>query len=170
MNKNIYLSRIFLLFTFCFLLFTSIASAKPIEGGVTYTVDSARQYLQEGLPQGINIPDKYYQVQTDNIDKMVTSYNNNGEVVGVTVQYINEPTKAYIYKRGNLTYVEYYDKPVSIFPHRGYRYNLDGGIVSSSLSVSKNESFRFDSKGKLIAHSVNGIIYDENQNVIGSGK
>lgn len=161
---------LFLLLTFCFLHFALCTPAIELQGGVNYTVDSARSYLESGTPDGVEISDKYYTLQAQNVEKMVTSYNNAGEVVGVTVQYINEPMKAYIYKRGDLAYVETYDKPISKYPHRGYRYNLGGELVSSSLTVSKKEMFRFDARGKLIAHSVNGVIYDENGNIIGSGK
>lgn len=162
------MKKIFL--TLLLITLTSHAFAVELQGGVAYTVDSARKYVQDGLPDGFEIPDKYYQVQTSNVEKMVTSYDNEGKVVGVTVQYINEPRRAYIYKKSNLAYVEIYDKPVNIYPHRGYRYNLDKQLVSSSLTVSKKELFRFNPSGKLIAHSVNGTIYDENGNVIGSGK
>lgn len=154
-------------------LFTNsqaLAESRIISGGVSFTVDSARDYIQQGLPNGVEIPDKYQQLQPDNVEKMVTSYNNEGKVVGVTVQYINEPKKAYIYKNGNLAYVETYDKPVNIYPHRGYRYDLDGHLVLTSLTVSKNELFRFNTNGSLIAHSINGVIYDEKGNIIGNGK
>lgn len=161
---------LFLLSAFFILIFSPRGWTTELKGGVTYTVDSARSYLESGTPDGVDISDNYYKVQAQNVEKMVTSYNNAGEVVGVTVQYINEPMKAYIYKKGDLAYVETYDKPVNVYPHRGYRYNLGGELVSSSLTVSKKEMFRFDAKGKLIAHSVNGIIYDEKGNVIGNGK
>lgn len=152
-------------------IFSNTVTATELQGGVKYNVDSAREYIQDGLPGGVEIPDNYYQLQTDNVDKMVTSYNNSGDVVGVTVQYINENTKAYIYsKSGRLIYMDQYDKPVSIYPHRGYRYNLDGKLILSSLTVSKNEMFRFSPDGKLLVHSINNIIYDENGNVIGHGK
>lgn len=162
--------RNFLYLIIILLIFAKAVNAAVIEGGVSYTVNSAREYLQDGQPNGVDIRDDYYQIQADKVAKMVTSYNNSGEVVGVTVQYINEPTKAYIYKNGHLAYVETYDKPISIYPHRGYRYNLDNQLVSTSLSVSKSELFRFDSNGKLLVHSVKGVIYDENGNVIGHGK
>lgn len=155
----------------CFLIFVPMVSAVEIQGGVKFDVDSAREYLQEGQPDGADISDNYYQLQADNVEKMVTSYNNSGEVVGVTVQYINEPTRAYIYnKNKKLIYTEKYDKPVTLYPHRGYRYDLDGKLILSSLTVSKNEMFRFSPDGKLIAHSINNIIYDENGNVIGHGR
>lgn len=168
MRLCVYASLHLLLLNVFFLI--SNVFATELQGGVSFTVDSAREYLQNGLPDGINIPDNYYQFQAKNVEKAVTSYNNSGEVVGLTVQYINEPAKAYIYKNNKLVYIETYDKPISIYPHRGYRYNLDNQLISTSLSVSKNELFRFDSEGKLLVHSVNGVIYDENGNVIGSGK
>lgn len=160
-----------LLFAFFLLPFTSTAQAMELQGGVKYSVDSARDYIQEGLPDNVNIPEKYYQLQSDNVEKTVYSYNNAHEIIGITVAYINEPAKAYIYnKNGTLIYMDKYDKPVNAYPHRGYRYDLNGKLILTSLTVSKNELFRFSPSGSLLVHSVNGVIYDENGNVIGSGK
>jgi len=146
------------------------AQAMELEGGVKYTVDSARDYVQEGQQNNIEISGPF-KFSAKNTEKVVYSYNNSGEVIGITVQYINEPTKAYIYDRNKtLIYIDKYDKPVSIYPHRGYRYDMDGKLNLSSLTVSKNEMFRFAPGGKLIAHSVDGIIYDEDGNVIGTAK
>lgn len=162
-----------LLFTlsFCISHFTFCASAAELNGGVSFNVNSAREYIQSGQPASIDIPELYYKFQASNVEKVVTSYNNAKEVVGITVQYKGEPNKAYVYgPNNNLIYVDKYDKPVNIYPHRGYRYNMDGKLILTSLTVSKNELFRFSPRGNLIAHSVNGIIYDENGNKIGSGK
>ena len=154
----------------CFLLFANSAFAKAIEGGVSFTVDSARDYIQQGQNNNTAISGPF-QLQEDNVEKTVYSYNNSGEVIGITVQYVNEPTKAYIYnKNKNLIYMEKYDNSTNIYPHRGYRYDLSGKLNLTSLSVSKNEHFRFSPEGKLIAHSINGVIYDENGNIIGHGK
>lgn len=160
-----------LTFLFC-LTFFSLAKAAPLEGGVSFDVNSARQYVQDGEFDNPDLSGpNYFEGEGKSTERVVYSYNNNGEVVGITVQYINEPKKAYIYnKNRQLISVDIYDKPINIYPHRGYRYNLDKKLILTSLTVSKNELFRFDPKGKLIAHSVNGIIYDENGKVIGSGK
>lgn len=162
----------FILFLLILFLSASCKSqALELQGGVAFTVDSARDYLEQGQPNGVNFSDKYYKLQANNTGKVVYSYNNAGDVIGITVQYTNEPNMAYIYdKDKNLIYIDKYDKPVNIYPHRGYRYNLEGKRILSSLTVSKNEMFRFDPEGNLIAHSVNNIIYDENGNVIGHGK
>lgn len=158
----------------CFLLFLltiTPALAVEIQGGVSFDVNSAREYVQEGQPDGVDIPDAYYQFQANNTEKVVYSRNNEGQVIGITVQYINEPAKAYIYNPNRkLIYVDKYDKPTNVYPHRGYRYDLTGKLILTSLTVSKNEMFRFSPNGKLIAHSINGIIYDENGNIIGRGK
>ncbi len=150
---------------------TAVVFATELQGGVSFTVDSARNYVQEGQPDNVSISKSYYQFQKNNTKKIVYSYNNSGDTVGITVQYKGEPKKAYIYNKNNkLIYIDYYDKPVNIYPHRGYRYNMDGKLILTSLTVSKNEMFRFSPNGNLLAHSVNGIIYDENGEIIGKGK
>lgn len=156
-----------------FLFFANAASqvyADVLEAGIKYDVKAAREYLQDGQVDSINITGPFEFV-AQNIKQVVYSYNNSGDVIGITVEYINEPNRAYIYDRNKrLIYVDKYDKPVNIYPHRGYRYNLDGKLDLTSLSVSKNEQFRFSPDGRLIAHAKNGVIYDENGNVIGKAK
>lgn len=161
--KNI---RIYVLI---FLLTAGSVFATEIQGGVSFTVDSAREYVQEGQADNITVSG-HAQFENDNtVKKALYSYNNEGDVVGITVLYKNELNKAYIYGPSKqLKYVEKYDKNVDVYPHRGYRYNLDGKLVVTSLTVSKNELFRFSPDGKLIVHSINGVIYDENGNVIGT--
>lgn len=158
---------------FSILLFASASSsvyAEVIEGGVKYDVAAARAYLKDGQVDSINISGPF-EFEAKNTKQVVYSYNNSGDVIGITVEYINEPNRAYIYGRNKqLLYVDKYDKPVNIYPHRGYRYDLDGQLILTSLTVSKKEQFRFSPDGKLIAHAVNGIIYDENNNVIGKAK
>lgn len=161
----------FLLAIILFFICVGGSQALELQGGVAFTVDSARDYLEEGQPGWVDFSDKYYKFHADNTEKVVYSYNNSGDTIGITVQYINEPQKAYIYnKKGNLIYVDKYDKSVNIYPHRGYRYDLSGNLILSSLTVSKDEMFRFSPDGKLIAHSINNVIYDENGNIIGHGK
>lgn len=159
-----------IILTLFLLVFSPLVYAKPLEGRVSYTVDSARAYVKEGQQDSINISGPF-EIQANSVKKAVRSYNNSGDVIGITVEYVNEPTKAYIYnKNGKLIYLDKYDRDVDIYPHRGYRYNLDGKLILTSLTVSQKEMFRFSPAGKLIAHSINGVIYDENGNVIGHGK
>ena len=153
------------------LIFPHCVFATEIQtGGVSYDVNSAREYVKEGQVDSVNVSGPF-QLEESNIEKTVYSYNNAGDVVGITVQYINDSKRAYIYDRNKkLIYMEKYDKPTSVYPHRGYRYNLDGKLDLTSLSVSKNEHYRFSQDGTLIAHSINGIIYDENGHILGKAK
>lgn len=163
MKKIIYL-------VMTFLILSHSVFSMEIQGGVKYDVDSAREYLQEGQSNNAEITG-HYKFEAKNTEKVVYSYNNAGDIVGITVQYINEPTKGYIYdKRGNLIFMDKYDRSVNLYPHRGYRYKMDGSIDLATLTVSSKEQFRFTPDGRLLAHALNGIIYDENKNIIGSSK
>lgn len=145
------------------------AFSLELEGGIKYSVDEAREYVQEGQTNSIDIVGHATFDENDsNIEKIVYSYNNSREVVGVTVQYKGEINRAYIYVKNKLKYVDKYDRNVDYYPHRGYRYNIGGELVSTSLSVTKKEHFRFTPDGKLLAHSINGVIYDENGKAIGT--
>lgn len=162
------MKKLIYLFTFL-LIFLSHTFAIELEGGVSFNVNSARKYVKEGQVDSIKISDHYYFEQNDSVGKVVYSNNKSGKVIAATVQYKDDPTTAYIYSNYNtLIYVEKYDKSINLYPHRGYRYNLEGKLVSTSLTVSSDELFRFTPEGKLLAHSVKGIIYDENGKKIGS--
>ncbi len=163
------MKKLFYLFIFLALLITPAFSIE-VDGGVSYTVDTARDYVNQGQTDNVDVSGPV-QFKGENTQKVVYSYNNDGEVVGITVEYINNPKKDYIYnKNKKLIAVDIYDKPIDTYPHRGYRYDLSGSLLLKSLTVSKNEMFRFAPDGHLIAHSKNGIITDEDGNVIGSGK
>lgn len=152
-------------------LITGASLAVELQGGVSFDVKSARDYIQQDQVDNMEISGPLVFEKNNTVEKMVYSYNNNGQITGITVQYKGEPAKAYIYNKNNkLIYIDKYDKSVDVYPHRGYRYNLDGKLILTSLTVSKKEMFRFSPSGNLIAHSVNNIIYDENGNIIGHGK
>lgn len=155
-------------FTLLMLFVPSFSFAMQLEGGVKFDVDSARDYVQEAQQNNIQIVGHATFDRTQPISKLVYSYNNYHAIVGITVQYKGEPNMAYIYGPDNrLIYVDKYDKDVNLYPHRGYRYNLAGELVDTSLTVSRTEKYRFSPDGKLIAHSLNGVIYDENGKAIG---
>lgn len=164
-----YMKKIICLFILLMLSNSSFA-AQIQQGGVSFNVNSAREYVQEGQQDTADISGPY-KFEINNVERVIYSRNNSGELVGITVQYINDPYRDYIYnKNKELIAMDVYDRPINVYPHRGYRYNLEGKLILTSLTVSKNEMFRFDPDGSLIAHSVNGIIYDENGRIIGNGK
>src|SRR5574344_1071274 len=151
----------------CSVLTFQTSFAKMIEGGVTYNVDSAREYVQEGIPSNFTFTGHAYFKKNSNVQKDLYTYDTNGSVIGITVLYKGENDVAYIYGWDfNLKYVDKYDRNVNIYPHRGYRYDLNGNLILTSLTVSKKELFRFTPTGELLVHSVNGVIYDENGKII----
>lgn len=165
------MKKILYLFVIIFALCNSSAFADNISGGVSYTVTSARKYVQSGQVNEIAPPKKYLVfVNGSNIEKITYSYINSDQILGRTVVYKGDSTIAYIYDGTNdkLKYIDKYDKNINVYPHRGYRYDLKGKLILTSLTISKNEQFRFTPEGKLLAHAANGIIYDENGNVIGN--
>lgn len=145
--------------------------ADSISGGVNYTVNSARQYVQSSQVNKID-PLKSHLVFQDqgNVEKITYSYIYEDQKMAKTVVYKGESTTAYIYDGtiNKLMYIDKYDKNINIYPHRGYRYNLEGKLVLTSLTIDNNEQYRFSPGGKLLAHSQNGTIYDEQGNVIGN--
>lgn len=150
------------------LLITNSSLAAELKGGVSYDVKSARQYVQEGQVDTIDVSAHPFFNQDQSVAKVVYSYNNKGDIIAATVQYKSDPTMAYIYGRDNkLIYIDKYDRNVNLYPHRGYRYNLYGKLILKSLTVSENELFRFSPDGKLEVHSINGVMYNENGRVIG---
>jgi len=162
------MKKILTLFVIIFTLSLQ-AQAFELNGGVAFDVATARDYLQEGQVDEIQISGPERFEYSRNIKNLVYSYNNQKQIIGITVQYENEPDTGYIYDSDyNLIYIDKYDKPVNIYPHRGYRYNLEGKLILKSLTVSKKEQFRFTPNGKLLVHSVNGVIYDEEGKEIGT--
>lgn len=160
------MKKVLLLF---FFLLSLPACAMQLQGGVYYDVNSARDYVFEEIPK-FQYSGYLNFERNSEIEKIVYSHNTNGEIIAITVLYRKEMNKAYVYGTDKkLIYVDIYDKNVNLYPHRGYRYDLKGNLILTSLSVSENEHFRFDPDGNLIAHSINNVIYDEKGRVIGSG-
>ncbi|MFA7658768.1 MAG: hypothetical protein WCY19_04985 [Candidatus Gastranaerophilaceae bacterium] len=141
--------------------------ATELQGGISYTVDSAREYIQQGQvndigPQG----HLYYDGNSYNAD-VIYGYNSNNVPIGFDVRFKDDLTISYTYGMDNrLRSIAKYDKPSDTYPHRGYIYNTGGKLIKTTLMVSKNNGFAFTPNGKLITHMVNGIGYLGNTNII----
>ena len=157
---------------FIILFFASDSFSATLEGGVKYDTQSAREYVFSEIPQfKLQADTPYFFKRGANVEKVIYTYDNFNKIIGITVQYKNELNKAYIYDSDkNLIYIDIYDKNTNVYPHRGYRYNMQGKLILTSLSVNRDEHFRFDYHGNLIAHSINNVIYDEKGNKLGTSK
>ena len=149
------------------LIFSQIAFADELQGGITYDVNSARVYVQDGQVSDIGQQSNLYYSSNGSDADIRYGYKANNVPDGFVVRYKDDLTRAYIYGMDNkLKYVDKYDKSSDIFPHRGYKYAPSGKLVNTSLSISKGNSFVFTPKGKLIARFVDGIGYLGNTNIV----
>lgn len=165
------MKKIIYLFVIIFALCNLAVFADSVSGGVSYNITSARKYLQSGQVNEIAPPKKYLLfVNGSNIEKITYSYITSDQILGRTVVYKDDSTIAYIYDGATdkLKYVDKYDNDINVYPHRGYRYDLKGKLILTSLTLSENEQYRFTPDGKLLAHAANGIIYDASGNIIGN--
>lgn len=149
------------------LLFTQSAFATELQGGISFDVNSARQYVQQGQiddigPQG----HLYYDGNSSNAD-IIYTYSANNVPIGFNIQYKDDLTTSYVYGMDNrLRYIDKYDKPTNIYPHRGYRYTPDGKLYNTGLTISKYNGFIFKPNGKLRTRIVNGFCYLGNTNIL----
>lgn len=164
----------------CLLIFMFLVlpvQAVTLEGSVTYTVEQAREEafkdVEWKIPKKVII--KYL------IDDHYSFYKKLNHVPHTNVwsdrystyfpkgayahRFFDNMDYAFYYnKRGHLTHIE--KGLSSSYPHKTYKYNLKGKLVSVSLNVSGDESFVFRPDGELMGHWKGKIGYDKDGNEI----
>lgn len=155
--------------------------AKTLEGGITYTVDSARTILFDNAPG--NMPEhllKSYYIDPDYRDnKDFIKYGINPEgknltvfkkgklkiAYAVTYKDMKEFTFYYLKLGGALAAVDvlfpYSKNQKEKYPLKVYKYNNKGKLLSAGFQVSENEAFLYNKDKKLIIHLINDTGYDE---------
>lgn len=144
------------------------AFSQELQGGVTYDVNSARAYVQEGQEDTIFVGNNFYfdGVNAKDVDVMYV-YNSNGTPNSFNVRYKDDLKRSYCYGMNNkLIDVAKYDKDSTIYPHRVYTYAPDGKLINTSLMISKGNGFVFTPKGKLVVRIVDHTGYLGNTNII----
>lgn len=151
---------------FCLLTLCMPVSAQTLQGGVTYTEETARQTAFEGVNKYCPFPN----VKAFNRSLFVAAIDNNDVI---SIQEFNTklakaiPFKvtAVIYK-DNPNYVYYYEKQnkgykglaVEVisgdsYPVKTVKYDAKTGkLLSVGLTTSPDDDFSFDADGKLLAH------------------
>lgn len=143
------------------------AFSQELQGGVTYDVNSARAYVQDGQQSDIGQQSNLYYSSNGNDADIIYIYDTNGVPNAFVAQYKDDNRKAYFYGMNNkLQYVDKYDKPPEVYPHRAYRYTTKGKLATTALMTSKNNGFVFTPKGKLTVRLVDGVGYLGNSNII----
>lgn len=151
---------------FCLLALCLPVSAQTLQGGVSYTEETARQEAFEGVKPlsivysvGWESPKYFFDLKAQN--NVIGIPKSNPRVKGIplpfsfySVIYEDEPNKEYIYTK-------YYDKYRilatisgdinSPYPQKYLKYDRYGHLLSIEFNTGY-ESFVYDAKGKLIAH------------------
>ena len=78
---------------------------------------------------------------------------------------MNRAETYYYTPDGTLKNIELYFLNQS-YPLRSAKYNIDGTLDSTTISISKDEQFVFDKNKKLLAHWIGKNCYDEHGQLI----
>ena len=81
------------------------------------------------------------------------------------VVYLEDPLYSWYYSN-NGRLINFMQKESELFPTVFVKFKPDGSVANRGIKVSENESFIFSPEGKLIAHWMNTICYDKDNNII----
>lgn len=173
------MKRIIILLFFLFLTIQP-SSALTLEGGVTYTVETARAAAFDNID---------YQIAEDEYSQYLTNFYNLSDMqdmkngifrVGVGtfsprrlvpffqrnritlygVQYDSNPNKKFYYTpNGKLFKFDIHDNKGK-YPYKALSYDNKGRLVSSHLVISNSESYLFDNNKKLVGHWIGNQFYN----------
>lgn len=177
----------FVLFLFFSLLFVLPVFAEEtilLTGSVAYTVESAREIAFDGVSLKIDkseiIP---FRIDENNKENKIALKNNltvkgrtimafymyGGKVNGYVVTYDERPEYSYYYTIGGyLVAIDVDDKfQENMFPYKIGKYSpLTGNLISIALYVSDDEQYAYTKDGKLKAHWVGSVAYNEKGKII----
>ena len=169
MKKFICLLIIFV-FTGC------AAQSVTLSGGVSYTVNEARQIAFDGVPKKIDMSkykeyfvDKNYEKNQELLDRGKTRYRDR-ELTKFSdgsygILYKTNKSRAYYYdKKGLLTGIDFIEN--GEYPKRSLKYIKNGELDSICIFVSGDEQFLFEITGELGAHWIGNNCYNEKGELI----
>ena len=147
-----------------------------LEGGVTYTVESARKEAFSGVKYKIPVSSFKKYMQDPNFeenkaaiaagkadlgDRKIGWFSDGG----YGVVYKKNKYNVYFYdKKGNL---EGFDVRSSLVcPTKTYKYTNKGKLENVVFDVSLTETFIFDLKGELKSHWIGDNCYDKSGKII----
>ena len=164
MKKFICLLIIFV-FTVC------AAQSVTLSGGVSYTVNEARQIAFDGVAQKIDMSkykeyfvDKNFEKNQELLDRGKTRYRDRELTKfsdgAYAISYKDNKSIGFYYdKKGHLElidFIEYRD-----YPKRSFKYDRNGKLDSIALVVSGDEQYLFEPTGELGAHWIGKNCYNE---------
>ena len=166
---------------FLILLFTAMPAAlseTTLQGGVVYTVESARKLAFEGLDFKLDKKEIKPYLYDENNEENRTALKYNiqpkdryimgfetakGFVKGYVVVYNSRPQYAYYYSTsGYLVAVDVDNKQQEgKYPYKIGKYSaISGKLISIALYISEDEQFAYTKDGKLKAHWIGDTGYN----------
>ena len=167
------MKKLLCLLIFVFLVFP--VNAVTLEGSVTYTVEQAREEafrdVEWEIPKKMLLKhrkDPNYRVHvvakkySQNVltDRYITFFSSGS----YAYSYFDSPEYGYYFnERGNLTSIgKGYSEE---YPHKTYKYDLKGKLITVTFNVSVEECFIFLPNGELIGHWIGETCYDTDGNI-----
>lgn len=177
-----------LLFTLFSVGLSVSAEDTVLQGSVQYTVESARKLAFDGLD--LKLDKKLiepYLLDNNNKENREAVKNGvqikgrsimsfvmaKGRVKGYAIVYEDNPEYVYYYSNGGYLVAVDLDKKYNqnAYPYKIGKYNaLTGNLISIGLFVSDDEQYVYSKNGKLKAHWVGDIGYNEKGRPIASRK
>ncbi len=142
-----------------------------IKGGVSYTVETARQISFAGVSKNIDIK-KYKNYLHDEYfcKNMEAKTHHKNKLKNRSVTFFSDGTYGVVYK-SNRNKGYYYDgdgylefieiSKTKFYPKKYVRYNIQGSIDTIVLATTPKEAYIFNKDKKLIAHWIGNNCYNE---------
>ena len=148
-----------------------------VNGGVSYSVDTARQISFENISFNIDINEHKRHLIDTNFDENVAfmqknknKYKNRHKYKDRELALFSDGSYAIIYKN-NKKVIYYYRQNGKLkmiefgteksYPRKCIRYDINGKLDSVSFDVASNEQFIFDRNRKLTGHWIGQNCYNE---------
>lgn len=156
-----------------------------LNGSIQYTVDSARKLAFSGLSLKLDKKELEPFWSDKNRDENVAAIKSrkefadryimsfsSGIVKGYAVTYKNKPEYSYYYTQGGYLAAVDFDpnSDKEIFPYKVGKYDAFGRLISVGLYISEEEQYSYTKSGKLKAHWVGDIGYNDKGRVIANRK
>ena len=142
-----------------------------IKGGVSYTVNEARQIAFDGVAQKIDMSkykeyfvDKNYEKNQELLkkgkkrykDRYLTKFSDGD----YAISYKDNTIIGFYYdNKGYLEAIDFIED--SDYPQRSFKYDRNGKLDSIDLVISGDEQYLFEPTGELGAHWIGKNCYNE---------
>ena len=147
-----------------------------LEGGVTYTVESARKEAFSGVKYKIPVSSFKKYMQDPNFEENKAAIAaGKADLEDRKIGWFSDGGYGVVYKKNKYN-VYFYDKlgrltemdirSSLVCPTKTYKYNSNGELENVVFNVSVKEAYIYKMNGELEAHWIGSNCYDQNGNLI----